>query len=335
MKTKILFFLLITILSSCSTKEIIEYSFVGTTMGTSYSVKIIEVKNKALENVKAKVDSILVDVNNNMSTYIPNSELSKFNSYNDTTWFSTSKELVQLFSEAIEISNLTNKSFDITIGQLVNLWGFGPTRNKNKIPTTKEINILLRDTGIDKIKIHIKNQNIKKLESKLYCDLSAIAKGYGVDKLAEYFDKLKFNNYMIEIGGEVRTKGTNLKKDKWKIGISSPNNNNLEAIIELSNYSMATSGDYLNYFEKDGYRYSHTIDPRTGKPITHNLASVTVISENCRYADALATAINVMGPEEGYNFALQENLPIFMIVREKNNFVEKMTVQFSKFIFKN
>ncbi|MCP5061674.1 MAG: FAD:protein FMN transferase [Ignavibacteriae bacterium] len=331
---KISIIFLILVLSSCASgeKKIEDFSFAGTTMGTTYSVKIITDKKNISDNFDKNIDSILVEVNNQMSTYIPDSELSKFNSSINTNWFTTSKELVQLFKESIEISQLTNSAFDITVGQLVNLWGFGPSHNENIIPTEEEIINLKKDIGIEKIQVDLENLGIKKLNPTLYCDLSAIAKGFGVDKLADYFTTLNIDNFMIEIGGEIKTAGKNAKGEDWRIGISSPNNSNLQSIIGLSNYSMATSGDYLNYFEQDGIRYSHTIDSRTGKPITHKLASVTVIHEDCRYADAIATAINVMGPTVGYDFALKEKLPIFMIVREENNFVEKMTPQFSKFI---
>jgi len=331
---KISIFFIIIFLSSCTTvkKKNEDFSFAGTTMGTTYSIKIVTDKVNISDNLDENIDSILVEVNQQMSTYIPNSELSIFNSSLDTNWFTTSKELVQLFNESIEISKLTDNAFDITVGNLVNLWGFGPSENENIIPSEEEITNLRKNIGVDKLQVDFENLGIKKLNPTLYCDLSAIAKGYGVDKLAEYFTTLNINNFMIEVGGEIRTAGKNVKGEDWRIGISSPNNSNLQSIIGLSNSSMATSGDYLNYFEQDGIRYSHTIDSRTGKPITHKLASVTVVHSDCRYADAIATAINVMGPTDGYNFALKEKLPIFMIVREENNFVEKMTPQFSKFI---
>jgi thiamine biosynthesis lipoprotein len=137
---------------------------------------------------------------------------------------------------------------------------------------------------------------------------------------------------MVEIGGEVRTKGFNDKSENWKIGISAPEGRNLQKVIAITDMSVATSGDYQNYKEENGVRYSHLIDPRIGKPIMHNLASVTVLHKDCRTADALATAINIMGHEEGYSFALKKELPIFMIVRDSNTFVEKMTPQFNGFI---
>ncbi len=334
---KFLFISILVLFSiSCSQKKTRELIVLkGQTMGTTYSIKIISnSKSFRKEELKKNIDSVLVDVNNKMSTYIKNSELSEFNKLQDTNWISASYDLVTVFSEAIEVSRKSEGMYDITVGPLVNLWGFGPGNKTEKIPSKKEINEIKKNIGYKNILIDSNKLKIKKRNPDIYCDLSSIAKGYGVDKVAMYCDSKNINNYMIEIGGEVRTKGKNQKGNQWRIGIASPNNIGLQNIVNLSNYSMATSGDYLNYFEKDGIRYSHTINPKTGKPITHKLASVSVIYKDCSYADAYATAIDVMGPEIGYKFALQENLPIFMIVRQNNEFVEKMTPQFKKFITK-
>lgn len=334
---KFLFISILVLFSiSCSQKKTRELIVLkGQTMGTTYSIKIISnSKSFRKEELKKNIDSVLVDVNNKMSTYIKNSELSEFNKLQDTNWISASYDLVTVFSEAIEVSRKSEGMYDITVGPLVNLWGFGPGNKTEKIPSKKEIDEIKKNIGYKNILIDSNKLKIKKRNPDIYCDLSSIAKGYGVDKVAMYCDSKNINNYMIEIGGEVRTKGKNQKGNQWRIGIASPNNIGLQNIVNLSNYSMATSGDYLNYFEKDGIRYSHTINPKTGKPITHKLASVSVIYKDCSYADAYATAIDVMGPEVGYKFALQENLPIFMIVRQNNEFVEKMTPQFKKFITK-
>jgi len=175
--------------------------------------------------------------------------------------------------------------------------------------------------------------SIKKDIPGLYCDLSAIAKGFGVDKAAEYLESKNYKNYIVEIGGEVRTGG--MKHNRfWRVGIASPNGgSSIEKVIELKDASMATSGDYHNYFEKNGIRYSHTIDPAAGRPITHKLASVSVLHKFCCTADAYATAINVMGPEKGYEWAVKENLPVLLIIHDRGNrFVEKMTPQFKKYI---
>ncbi len=218
---------------------------------------------------------------------------------------------------------------------MVNLWGFGPEYQANKIPDDEEIKEKKALTGYKKLSVKLSPPAVKKDIPEIYCDLSAIAKGFGVDKITMLLDSIKIENYMVEIGGEVRTKGKTQQNKLWRIGIEAPDSpTDIQRIIVISDNSMATSGDYRNYYEKDGVRYSHTIDPLIGSPIAHKLASVTVIDKSSMIADGMATAINVLGPEEGYKFALREGLPVFMIVREKQGFVEKMTPEFKTF-FRN
>jgi len=320
---------------SCNTSDFSEvFTFSGNTMGTTYSIKIVESANFSLpSNLHKEIDSVLAEVNNQMSTYIKDSEISLFNSNKDTNWVKISSALAEVMNEAKNISAESDNVYDITIGPVVNLWGFGPENDLIVIPTDAEINLAKDKTGTEKLKVNLSKLLIKKTDKDLYCDLSSIAKGFGVDKVGLLLENCNLNNYMVEIGGEVRTKGKKNKNENWKIGISTPISNGLQKVLLITNVSVATSGDYLNYFEREGVRYSHLIDPRDGKPITHNLASVTVVHSNCRTADAYATAINVMGPTVGYEFALKKKLPIFMIVRENNSFVEKMTPQFEEYIY--
>ncbi|PID59678.1 MAG: FAD:protein FMN transferase ApbE [Ignavibacteriae bacterium] len=328
----ILFFLVI-IFPGCSQQEVLKsYEFTGTTMGTIYSIKIIEKKEASdLESLKIKIDSLLIQVNLQMSTYIDSSEISQFNMLKDTTWFNVSKDFSLVMNQALRISKLTNGYYDVTVGPLVNLWGFGTDRKTKIIPTDEEINIAKKKIGYNYLKVDTVNFKIKKTNKNLYCDLSSIAKGFGVDKVGEFLEEQGLFNYMVEIGGEVRTKGKNQFSEKWHIGISNPNATDLQQVVNLSGESIATSGDYLNYFEKDGIRYSHLINPKTGKPITHNLASVSVIHEECTIADAFATVIDIMGPEKGMELAQKEKLSVFMIVRKKNKFIELSTKSFEKY----
>ena len=204
-----------------------------------------------------------------------------------------------------------------------------PTPSPSACHRPTQLQVAKTRVGYEKIHIDLSAPALKKEIPEVYCDLSAIAKGFGVDRIASYLDSLGINRYFIEIGGELRTKGHNHLGQPWRIGITSPaGQGELQKAIALNNMSMATSGDYHNYFERDGIRYSHTIDPRTGRPITHALASVTVLHKSCAYADGLATAINVMGPEKGFAYAEKHNLAVFMIVRQGDGFVEKMTSNF-------
>jgi thiamine biosynthesis lipoprotein len=269
-----------------------------------------------------------------MSTYLKNSELSTFNFSFDTGWHDVSKDLAFVINEAKRIGEKSGRFYDITVGPIVNLWGFGPEGVPLAVPIESSILKAKLRTGIEKLYVDLESSKIKKSIPDLYIDLSSIAKGFGVDRTSMLLENYGIKNYMVEIGGEVRTAGTNEKKKQWRIGISTPVDNQLQKIVSLSGVSIATSGDYLNYFEKQGIRYSHLIDPLTGRPISHNLASVSVIHKNCMIADAYATAINVMGTERGIDFAENEKLPVFMIVREGNKFIEKMTPEFKEYIDK-
>ncbi len=332
-----LLLIIIFITASCIKKPPIAElkSITGKTMGTTFSIKIVDDKNLSTDykSLESEINELLIEINRQMSTYIEDSEISSFNNYDSTGWFNISYDFASLINTALEVSSLSAGAFDITVGPLVNLWGFGPEIKKPEVPGVKELLEAKSKTGYKFIEVRVDTPAVKKDMPEVYLDMSAIAKGYAVDKVAELLSSKKIKNYMVEIGGEVRTAGKNNSDQSWKIGIESPDSPaNIQKVISISNYSIATSGDYNNYFEENGIRYSHTIDPRTGMPITHKLASVTVIHTSCALADAYATAINVMGPTAGYDFALKENLIIYMIVREETGFKEKTTSQFSKFL---
>jgi thiamine biosynthesis lipoprotein len=310
-------------------------SITGKTMGTTFSIKIVDDKNLSIDYsfLESEINEQLKEINQQMSTYIKDSEISRFNDYDSTGWFNISYDFASLLKTALEVSSISEGAFDITVGPLVNLWGFGPELKNPEVPGVKDLLEAKSKTGYKFIEVRVDSPSVKKNKSEIYLDMSAIAKGYAVDKVAELLSSKKIINYMVEIGGEVRTEGKNNKNESWKIGIETPDSpTNIQNVISISDYAVATSGDYNNYFEDNGIRYSHTIDPRTGMPITHKLASVTVIHSNCTLADAYATAINVMGPTAGYDFALKENLIIYMIVREESGFKEKTTPQFTKFL---
>lgn len=306
----------------------------GPTMGTTFQVKIVQSEITPDTGVLIReVSARLEEVNRQMSTYQDNSEITQFNRSRTTDWFGVSSDFAYVLHIAREISTWSDGAFDVTIGPLVNLWGFGPNAIPDRVPSPDSIDATQTLVGYEKIRVDLSAPAIKKESPEIYCDLSAIAKGFGVDRIASYLDSLGVNRYFIEIGGELRTKGHNHLRQLWRIGIASPaGQGELQKALALHNMSMATSGDYHNYFERDGVRYSHTIDPRTGRPITHALASVTVLHKSCAYADGLATAINVMGPEKGFAFAKKRNLAVFMIVRRGDGFVEKMTPGFEKMV---
>lgn len=342
MKTnhKILSVIILILLYSCSVpktdKEIV--SLEGSTMGTFYTIKIaVEnmIDGNEYERLQTEIDSVLEKVNAEMSTYIPTSEISMFNKSISTDWQTISPDFHYVLSESIKLGYLSAGALDITIAPLVNLWGFGTDDFQNNIPSSELINEILLYTGIDKLQIDTLSCSIRKKEPRLNLDLSATAKGFGVDKIYHFLLIKGYKNLLIEIGGELRSAGLNHLNKKWAVGISKPSRESkIQEVVELSNMAMATSGDYWNYFEVEGKRYSHTIDPRTGAPVTHNLASVTVIDTSCLRADALATAIEVLGPEEGMKFANDKELIVYMIVRNKKSLEIFKTPGFSSYIRK-
>ncbi|MBU1101610.1 MAG: FAD:protein FMN transferase [Bacteroidetes bacterium] len=310
----------------------------GFTMGTTYSIKVLGESDSSIDYdmLKGKIDSILVEVNRQMSTYIDTSEISKFNKSLANEWISVSADLIKVIDAAKWISSVSGGAFDITVGPLVNLWGFGTENKEFEIPSEDEINQIKPIVGYDKVSVDFNANSLSKTTDGISCDLSAIAKGFGVDKVGKYFEHLGIENYLVEIGGEIRTRGINQHGKIWAIGISRPDSySGIQQAITLHNLSMATSGDYRNYFEEDGVRYSHTIDPRTGRPIVHNLASVTVLHEDCMMADAIATAIDVLGKKEGLKLAEELDVPVYMIIRKGKVFEEVMSGSFRMLLIKS
>ena len=307
--------------------------FAGETMGTTYHVTLVANEGQPLRidsaAIQSAVDAELKQFNQQMSTYIPDSELMLFNAANINKWHSLSQPLYDVLSLSQIISERSGGAFDITVGPLVNLWGFGPDRHEDEVPDAEAINEIRAIMGYQKLELNDERQARKAADIKI--DLSAIAKGFGVDKVADLIERNGVNNYMVEIGGEIRVGGVNAQGNHWRIAIEQPSLSQQGAhkIVGLSEVGMATSGDYRNYFEKDGKRFSHTINPVTGYPIEHALVSVTVITKTAAEADAWATAINVLGPEKGMEVANREQLAAYMIVKESDGFSDRYSKAFS------
>lgn len=309
------------------------HAFGGSTMGTTFTVKVAS-PAAGVSGLEKEIDAAFAKINRELSTYLEDSDLSRFNRHRGTDWFPISDDCVRVFEKALEISRASGGAFDVTVGPLVNLWGFGPEERDRAMPSDREIRERMAAVGYEKIAVRLSPAAARKSVPGVYCDLSAIAKGFAVDKVAELLEARGLENFMVEIGGEVRAKGKNDLGGPWRIGVEQPDAKPgmVRTIVRISGYSMATSGDYRNYFEHDGIRYSHTIDPRSGRPVTHKLASVTVIHRSSMVADGMATAINVLGPEAGYEFAVQQGLPALMIVRDAGGFADRMTPGFEPFL---
>lgn len=308
----------------------------GSTMGTTYHLKIFVPPESKLntDEISKQVSASLDKIDRLMSTYKEDSEVSRFNALPSNQWLPISEPTYHVINAAVRYSAMSDGAFDITVGKLVNLWGFGPTINVNAIPDAKNIDRLRNKIGYTKLRMRPDPMEILKESDAIYIDLSAIAKGYAVDAVAVVLEQNALHNYMVEIGGEIRTSGHKQTGQPWSIGIESPvtDQRSVQKVLHLQQSAMATSGDYRNYFEHNGQRFSHTIDPRTGYPITHKLASVTVLAETCMDADALATLLTVLGPESGMEFAEKNNLAVFMIIKTNDGFTEKSSTSFTPFL---
>ncbi len=330
------FGLLVSFLLACSERgPRAEFQHFGLALGTSFSVKVTRMPQGVdPERLRDRLDDLLEKVDRQMSTYRPDSELSRFNQSRVTQWQPVSPELVRVVAEALRISRWSGGAFDVTVGPLVNLWGFGPDPGRQQAPLPRAIADARGKIGYQNLEVRTRPPALRKLRPELFVDLSAIAKGWAVDLLAEYLERQGIGDYLVEIGGELRLKGESPRGGPWRIAIEKPVTQVREIgkILALTDIAVATSGDYRNYFEVDGKRYSHTIDPRTGYPVSHHLVSVTVLSHTCMTADGLATAFMVLGPEEGYAKAEAENIPVLFIVKDKGGFRERATSAFRQLI---
>ncbi len=327
-----IFLVLVFLLVGCddqgTSKPVFPFEMTGQTMGTSFSIKASVLPDGVKTNqLNIEIKELLELVNDQMSTYRPQSELSIINNSDSVEWQPVSEALYSVLAEAKRISDLTEGAFDITVGPLVNLWGFGPDPLSFQAPSNEAILLAMRRIGYRNLKLRDEPLSIKKNHSDLYLDLSAIAKGYGVDQVGLLLEKLGIKDYLVEIGGELRLRGRKPDGNAWRIAIEKPSSEQrmIQKIVSITDMSVATSGDYRNYFEVEGVRFSHTIDPRTGKSINHNLASVTVLSETAMEADAWATAFMVLGAEDGLRLAEQLHLPVLFITKTAQGFSETST----------
>jgi thiamine biosynthesis lipoprotein len=328
--------LFIAALAGCSfqpDQQVWEIS--GGVFGTEYHISVVLPDDQErLKSLSAGITRTLDGVDSSMSTYRADSELSKFNHEDDQSdWFPVSGPMYRVLADAQRVSRLSDGAFDITIGPVVNLWGFGPDARPDQIPDDKTVARVLAGTGYEKLTLRAHPPAIR-ASSHQYLDLSGIAKGFGVDAVARYLKDQGVKSYLVEVGGEVRVSGRKPDDEAWHLAIEQPVSDarKVNRVVVLKDKAMATSGDYRNYYESKGHRYSHTIDPATGKPITHNLASVSVITDNCTDADALATAFDVMGYEKASALATRENIAVYFIVRGDKGFETHYTPAFTSYI---
>ncbi len=305
----------------------------GLTMGTYYRVTLASLPDTVSEELlQASISTHLERINSLMSTYISDSEVSRFNRSGGTNWFPVSVDTATVVADAIQIFELSGGAFDITVSPLVNLWGFGPPERNNQIPSQSSIEKTLNKIGSQHLRARLSPPALKKNSGDLQIDLSGIAKGFAVDSVAESLEALEITNYLVNIGGEMLASGQKEDASFWRVAIESPTANQIgiQRVLELRDLAIATSGDYRNYFEVDNRSYSHEIDPRTGRPIQHQLVSVSVLDVSCRRADAWATALIILGPNKGRQLAESANLAAFFIVRGDDGFLEMESPGFNR-----
>jgi len=329
------YLLLLTLLAaSCGGKPAYQH-FTGATMGTYYTVTCRCQARGVTSDLKASIEAELAKVNAQMSTYDPDSTLSRFNAAPVGQWFTVDAELVAVVDTALMLSRESDGAFDVTVGPLVNAWGFGPTADApvHDLAAT-ELARILRRVGYQQLVSRQSPPALRKT-SDIYVDLSAIAKGHGVDRLAQLLQGAGCADYLVDIGGEVRVAGHNPQGQNWRIGVEVPDaqtQGGIQKVLSLTDLAIATSGDYRNFRLVDGHRRSHTIDPRSGRPVEHALASVTVVHDSTMWADGYATTINVLGPEHGLAFAADRGIAALLIVRSPEGYEERYTPTMSAFL---
>lgn len=319
------------IFSGCENNVDSLTKYSGTIMGTTYKVSISEPKE---EINKSDIFSLLDSVDKEMSTYIPSSYLSQLNATEVGIWLQASQNFLYVVSYSQELCVLTDGAFDVSVGNLVNAWGFGPLEI-NFFPNKEIINQEKSQIGCNSIQIDLINKSVRR-KKDVYLDLSAVAKGFAIDLLAEYLDELLVENYLIEIGGELRVKGNKPNGKPWVIGIEHPEQS-VKTIFTIDtnlikSFSLATSGNYRNYKKINEKIISHTFDPRSGLSISNKIASVSIIDQSAMKSDALATTLNVLGLSKGLEFANKHQISAFFVLNSENNFLVFTSKEFDLLI---
>lgn len=308
-----------------------EVELSGGTMGTTFNIVLVAPGDDVVgERLKDRITATLDRIDALASTWRDDSELAAFNANPDTDWVAVSDELCGIVEQALELSRLSDGAFDITVGPLVNLWGFGPNGDALEPPDEELVRAAMAHVGYEGLETRCGEAALRKRHAQMVVDLSGWAKGHAVDRLAVLLDEHGLRDYLVEIGGELRVRGHNAERKKWAIAIEAPSTTarRPHSVLRVTDTSVATSGDYRNYFDHEGRHYSHTIDARTGRPVEHELAAVTVVSESAAFADAMATALLVLGPEEGPSLAEDLGIAGYFLVRNGTGIREMTTSTF-------
>lgn len=310
-------------LAGCATQPAMQETLLyGQTMGSAWTLKIAGPMPASAEDLRAGVQARFDSVNLALSTYRADSELSRFNRDDHGEWLDIDAELGEVMSYALGLAEDSGGAYDVTVGPLVNLWGFGPDPATHRVPEAAALESARARVGWRKVEVDATNRRARKAPG-VRVDLSSLGKGRGVDRAAEYLDSRGVANYLIDLSGKLRARGVNAHGETWRVAVEPPEADVTSAppifqadVIELSGKSVATAGDYRRFFELDGKHYSHIIDPRTGWPVTHHTVSASVIAADCMQADALATVLMAMSPQDAVAFANRRRLAALLIRRE-------------------
>ncbi|MBL8265919.1 FAD:protein FMN transferase [Steroidobacter sp.] len=312
-----------------------ELAIAGPTMGTTYSIKVASAPDTVdAHALRVAADQVLERIDLSMSGYRDDSEISRFNASTSTDWVEVSTDLATVVDYALQVSRDSGGTFDITVGPLVAAWGFGAKGEPIELPDATRLAELKAQVGYQKLQARLQPPALRKADAALRVDLNGIAPGYAVDLMTERFRSMQLSHFMIDIGGEVRAQGRNARGQLWRIAVERPIDAEPEpyAIVQLDDAAVTTSGEYRHYFDRDGHRYSHTIDPRTGRPVEHTLASVVVIGPTSMYTDAWTTALNVLGTEAGMELATKLDMPALFIEARGTELHSVTTPRFAAYV---
>ncbi|MHC8354822.1 FAD:protein FMN transferase [Pseudomonas sp. LB3P81] len=324
-----IFWALLGMLSGCGSGDSME-TISGPTMGSTYSIKYLRHADlPAAAEVRVEVEKILAEVDRQMSTYRSDSDIERFNDLPANRCQKMPAPVLELVRVGEQLSEQSEGSYDLTVEPLLNLWGFGPQAREEKVPTAQALATVRQRVGYQHLRI-LGDQLCK--DAAVEVDFNSIAAGYAVDRIAVKLEAMGIHNYLAEATGELKASGKKLDGTSWKIALEEPRNDQQVAqrIINVDGYGVSTSGDYRNYFQQDGRRYSHTFDARTGAPVSHTLASVTVIHPSALMADGLSTLLLILGPERGWDYAEAHNIGAFFVIRADTGFVIRTNQAFER-----
>jgi thiamine biosynthesis lipoprotein len=319
------------VLFACGNGDTLE-RFDGPTMGSRYSIQYVRhVATPGPKTVQDEVEKILAEVDRQLSTYRSDSDIERFNALPADSCLVMPGPVLELISVGEQLSSQSDGAFDLTVEPLLNLWGFGPQSRKEEVPSAEALTEVRRRVGYGHLRIE--GDRLCK-DAAVAVDFNSIAAGYAVDRIAARFQALGIDSYLAEATGELKALGRKPDGSPWRIALEEPRDDRqvAERVIEVNGYGVSTSGDYRKYFEQGGKRYSHTFDARTGAPVLHNLASVTVIHPSAMMADGLSTLLLILGPEEAWDYAQKQGIGVFFVLRDNDRFVVRTNDAFERMV---